>query len=276
MHESELQFATEFLRTHPDDAADVLELQPSSLNAALLERLSQAQARTLLTAMLPLHAARTLAHLDGKQVIRILAGLKANQIVAILRYIETKTVEAWLKGLPLDLSTTCRLLLDYSTTMVGAWMIPKVMMLGIETSAGEALLRIPREDSHIDTDAIYIVDKERVPQGVISVFNLLKAKKETPLARLMDPQTYAVSGRASLVSVKQHDGWNHRDTLPVLNRRRQLIGVLRHADLRKGLERDVSYGNGLKMRLPVTELYNTYSNVLVALFNVVNDVTGNR
>ncbi len=276
MLESDLRFATAFLQAHPDAAADVLELQTPDVNASLLSHLPLDLACSTLATMLPLHAARVLKQLEHKPAARILAELKANQIAGILRYVDLQTGDSWLKHLPFDQSTACRLLLNYSTTMVGGWMVPQVMMLATECTAGEALQRIPQEDSRIDTDAIYIVNRELIPQGVISVFNLLKAKSETPLGRMMDRKTFAISGRASLISVKGHDGWNHRDTLPVLNRRHQLIGMLRHVDLRKGLERDVSHGDVANSAIPVTDIYKTYSNVLVALFNVLNDVTGKK
>lgn len=273
MTEAKLEFATAFLRAHPDAAADVLELQPPDVNAGLLESLSLADARTLLVTMLPMHAARTLTRLDRQKASQILTGIKANHIASVLRFVDSKTAEGWLKNLPFDLTTTVRLLLSYSVATVGAWMTPQVMMLKADCSAGEALQRIPQENS-IDTDAIYIVNRNRVPLGVVSVLNLLQKQDDTPVIRLMNRHTYALSGRASLLSVKQHDGWNHRDTLPVVNRQHQLIGMLRHADLRKGLERNEITEQTRISSLPVTDLYATYSNVLIALFNVINDVTG--
>lgn len=274
MQETQLQYTSEFIRLHPEAAADILELLPSSSVADLLSRLPQPQAGTLLANMLPLHAARALLQMESKPVIRMIAGLQSSQIAGILRYVDTQTAHVWLKEMPLDVSTACRLLLNYSATTVGAWMIPRVMMLSTGCTAGEALTRISQEDTKVDTDAIYVIDREKVPKGVVSVFNLLKAKKDLPLHSLMDRQTYAISGRASLASVRRHDGWNYFDTLPVLNRHRQLIGMLRHTDLRKGLEKDISSSNKIKGQLPIADLYNTYRRVLVALFDVINDVTG--
>jgi Mg/Co/Ni transporter MgtE len=227
--------------------------------------------------MLPLHVARICLAMDMDVAAGLLAGARINEIVAVLRFIEDPTArEKFLSALSLDIATACRLLLGYSPDTVGAWMVPQVTMLAEECTVAQALEKISLAPTTIDADMLHIVDHELRLRGLItSIKTLLRSKQDTPVGLLLDPRTFAISGRASLNSVHQHEGWRHRDILPVVNRQQQLVGMLRHIDLRNGLERLAQWdGSILKNEAHSINLYRTYGNVLFELLNVINDISG--
>jgi predicted transcriptional regulator len=91
----------------------------------------------------------------------------------------------------------------------------------------------------------------------------------------MERHPYTAASRATLESVRHHDGWNQGDTLPVLNREQKLVGMLRHVDLRKGL--DFIHGRPTSAAAKdhaIADLYATYSRVLFALCDVAGRMAG--
>jgi Mg/Co/Ni transporter MgtE len=272
----DLKLALVFIDTHPNDAAGILELMPQGDVIGLLRTLTRPQASSMLIRMLPSHAARLCTLLEAQLAAELLLeAANINRIVAIMRFVNSHSRDSLLAALPLETSAACRLLLGYTQDDVGAWMNPQIIMLSNECVVADALARLSSEPATTDSSIIHIVDRDLQLQGIVKIPLLLHADKDKPVIELADRADIAISGRASLTSVQNHPGWNRRDILTVINRSHQPVGILHHSDLRRALERggrDESV-NTVEEIAPVS-LYRTYGNVLVALLNVLNDISG--
>lgn len=275
MKNPDLQLALAFIETHPDDAAGILELLPPGDVIGLLLAVSQPQANSMLIRMLPAHAARLCTMMQARLASALLATANINRIVAILRFINGPSRESLLTALPLETSAACRFLLGYTQDNVGAWMNPQIIMLSSECVVADAMARLSSVPATADSSIIHIVDRDLQLQGIMDISLLLHADSDKPVMELADRADIAVSGRASLASVQHHPAWGRRDILTVINRFHQPVGILHHADLRRGLERGGRDESVIAVdEISAVSLYRTYGNILVALLNVLNDISG--
>lgn len=268
MASHELNVAKTFIKTHVDAAARELEGQSAEAARQLLEALPATQAHRILMHMLPTYAARLCCQLPIKFAASLLAGGDANHVVAILRCMPSAKRKTLLKVMPDKIAALCLLLLSYSEDTVGAKMTADIVMLPRSITVGSALRRLADSHGLSDSDAIPLVDEQTHLVGLVSVRTLLNAHDDLCVEQLIDSTRPALSSRASLASVSGHEGWQRYDTLVVLNRYKQLIGILRHVDLRRGLEQSVTDTNTMPTADIVSDTSQVYFSVLAGILNL--------
>ena len=270
MNPRELDIALAFIQQHPDAAARELELQTLDTAAELIQVLPLHQGRQLISHMLPPYAARLCGQLSLDMAAGLLVEFNANQAATILRSMPKPKRNDLLKALPEKTATLCRLLLSYSDDSVGAWMIADLVMLPPNCLVAEALQRFISVDSSIMGDALPVVDNHSYLTGLVYLRDLLRAKGDSPIFRLRQDAPSTLSSRTSLAAAARHDGWQHHDILPVLNRNKQLVGLLRHVDLRRSLEQ---FGE-ISRRVPQDDFMGSvgevYMDTLIALLGLVD------
>ncbi|WP_250657032.1 magnesium transporter MgtE N-terminal domain-containing protein [Alkalimarinus coralli] len=264
----DLNIAKTFIRTHVDAAARELEGLPVEAARELLEALPATQAHRILMHMLPPYAARLCAQLPIKLAASLLAGGDANHVVAILRCMPSAKRKTLLKVMPDKIAALCLLLLSYSKDTVGAWMTADIVMLPRSITVASALRRLADSHGLSDSDSIPLVDGDTHLVGLVSVRTLLNAKDDSCIDQLIDETRPALSSRASLRSVLDHAGWQRYDTLVVLNRYKQLIGILRHVDLRRGLEQPTADIHPDPVADVVSDSAQVYVSVLAGILNL--------
>ena len=270
MNPRELDLVLTFIKQHPDAAARQLELQPQRNAAEFIQALPLTQGRQLIASMLPSYVARLCAYWPLDRVAALLADFNANQITAILRGISKPKRDDLLKALPEKIAVLCRLLLSYSDNSVGAWMSADIALLPPNCLVHEALQRFTLEDSSALGDALLLVDGENRPLGQIYLRDLLRAKGESLVSHLRHDAPPALSSRTSLAVAARHEGWQHHDTLPVLNRDKQVIGLLRHADLRRSLEQFGETTHAVSQDDLLGEMSGAYKGSLIALLGLLD------
>lgn len=257
-----------FIQQHPDTAARQLELQPQSEAADFIRALPLAQGRQLLANMLPSYIARIGVYWSLELMASLIAELNANRAAAILRHLPKLKRDELLDALPEKIAALCRLLLSYSHDSVGAWMNAEVALLPPKCQVSEALQRFSLEDSSLLGDAILLVDDNGVMIGQVYLRDLVRAKGETPVFHLRQDAPPVLLSRTSLKAAALDQGWHSHDTLPVLNRNRQLVGLLRHVDLRNNLEQFVDSASAPPQHDLLNEVGEAYGGALVALLGL--------
>lgn len=270
MNPRELDIVLTYIQQHPDAAARELELQPQDTVAGLIQSLPLRQGRQLMIHMLPPYAAKLCAQLSLDMAAGLLAELNANQAAAILRGMSKLRRDELLKALPEKTATLCRLLLSYSDDSVGAWMSADIVMLPPNCLAAEALQRFIDTDSSAMADALPIVDKHSRLLGQVYLRDLLRALGESSISRLRQDAPSALSSRTSLAAAARHEGWQQHDILPVLNRNKQLVGLLRHADLRRSLGQFGEIPRTVPQDDFLGSVGEAYRETLIALVGLVN------
>ncbi|MCB1669330.1 MAG: CBS domain-containing protein [Porticoccaceae bacterium] len=235
MSPRELDVALTFIQQHPDAAARQLELEPQENTAAFIRVLPLNRRSQLVAHMLPSYVARLCAHWPADMTAMLLASFSANQTTAILRCVDSSVRDDLLNELPEKKATMCRLLMSYSEDSVGAWMTADITVLPTDCSVAEALKRFALEEGLVLGDSLLFVDDENRLAGQVRLRDLLRAKGKSSVSSLMKDVPAVLSSRTSLAVASTNEGWQHQDILPVLNRNKQIVGLLRHADLRRSL-----------------------------------------
>ena len=274
MTQRSVSLALAFLKTRPQAAATVLEQYDIRKVADFLSDIPPSHATPVLQYMLPTFSARVCALLNTQQVAGLLIDLDVNLVAAVLRCIDKRQQTAILEEFPTKTRLICNLLLSYPDDTVGAWMTPHVVTVTDDSLVGDALQAVRTADSSVHTDHIFVVDRELTLKGRIHYSSLLRAAPETAVNILVTDAPPTLSGRTLIARAGQNGGWESHEAMPVLNRKRQFVGALRHVELRKALANTVED----VQREPAEDTFSgfceTYSQTLLALFHTAGDLFG--
>jgi Mg/Co/Ni transporter MgtE len=266
-----IDLALAFLQSQPGSAAAVLEQQPVDYVSEFLKDVPYTHAAAVLRKMLPQYVARICNNLDPAVSASFLSAMEVSQVAAIMRHSDKGLNKEILELLPERTKIACKLLLTYAENVVGAWMEVNITTLPDDCTVEEALSRLASEDTIINSDAVHVVDRERKLQGLVGVANLLRTSSNTPITKVMEKKCDAISGRTALMTAANHPVWAHQDTVAVINRNNQMVGVLRHTDLRKGLDGISSTITASSGNDPLTGIYEVYGRSLLALFSTISE-----
>ncbi|MGZ0655391.1 magnesium transporter MgtE N-terminal domain-containing protein [Coraliomargarita sp. W4R72] len=272
MSEPKISLALAFIKTHPESVAKILEQHDPKDVAEFIADIPRSYASPVIQAMLPLQSARFCRRLDPESVAGLLRHLPASRIVAILRQIKKESRAAIIRELPTKVEISCTLLLNYSTEMVGAWMTPHVITIPYECTASEAITYVKAADVYAYTDYVFAVERDGQLKGRIRMTELLLASPNTYLSAITEPCSFTVTGRSLIYPLSKHSEWNAMEALPVLNKHAQLIGVLRHVELRKYLDKPLSDGAAYNSDDgPLIGIFQIYGHCLKSLIHSMKD-----
>ena len=261
--------ALTFIHQYPEAAARELELQPQEIAAELIAALPLKQGRELISHMLPPYVARLSTHWSLDTVAGLFAEISANNAASILRCITNPRRDELVRVLPEKTATICRLLMSYSEDTVGAWMKTGLIMLPSSCRVDEALKRFSSAGYSIISGALLVVDEQQHLVGTISLQTLMQSKAEASITPLIKPAPPILHARTSLVAANKNKGWQKNDTLAVLNRNQQLVGVLHHVDLRRSLSQYGESTNVTSSDDIISSVAEAYTGTLMALVGLI-------
>ena len=276
MDEEKLDLALAFLQSQPAAAAAILEQQPLDQVAAFLASLTHTYGALVMAKMLPQYGARLCRCLQPTAAAGILSQMEISQIAAVMRQCDDELAERLLDLLSDKTRLACRLLLNYSEEAVGAWMHANVSTLPEECSVDQAMQRIGREQQALDIGLWMVVDRDRHLLGTVSSTTLLRAPPDASVSAVMAKDSAAIAARTALKTAIDNPLWAERDSIPVVNRMHKLVGVLRHVDLRNGLQQISISIQKPRGGDPITGIFEVYGSSLMALFSTVQDITRDR
>lgn len=224
-----------FMRSHPAEAARVLE---GPVTAGAVDLFTRAPARigsVVLAQMLPRTAARLLLALPGERAAELMAQLPAQSAVAILRHIEQPSRSQFIAALPTTTALAVKLLLEYIADSVGACMDPNVVTLPIDARAQDALDRARNVES--PTDRVFVIDGERRLLGWIPLATVMRAPHASSLEALLIEPPARLAAHAPLAGARAHPAWLQVSVLPVVDRGGRLIGELTRDALDRAWQR---------------------------------------
>ncbi len=273
MNPNNLHLVESFIQSHSIEAAREIESQEVSVAVDLFSLLPLNHGRKLFYHMLPTCAARMCEALATDKAIMLIGENDADHIASILRSVSKAKRTSILKGLSEKKSALCRLRLSYSEDIVGGWMAVDILVLPENISVGDALKRFSLVNYEVDWNTIPVVDNSNSILGTVNFQDLIRAKKAAKINDFINDAPACLSSRASLTSCLRHPGWDHHDTLPVLNRNRHLIGLLKHVDLRRGIK---SYSDENTAKDETNIVFEVGSAYIGSVAELMNAFSGNR
>lgn len=267
-----LGLALEFLDEHPDVAVRILEQHDAVQVATFLDGIPDNYSALVLERALPAFAAHLCRALGTEHAARLLLEQEVGRMVAVLRYLEHREVESILGECPKSRRQACVLLLHYPVHCTGAWIVPNTAVVSSDFTVLEVLNFLKDATEETFSKYVFVVNREGVPEGRISYLALLKAHPEQRVGWLMEKPVAVLSAQMLLAQAAKLPCWQDGDVMPVVGAQQQFIGVLRHVDLRRGLQQetrgaqDGSAGND-----PLSGIFEVYGQSLLALFNSVSN-----
>jgi Mg/Co/Ni transporter MgtE len=202
------------------DVADFFEVLPTQQAVSLLSRISAWSASSLIAEMSSAAGAAILSKLDYETT------------ASIMRVLSEESRSALLDALPRKLRRDLIVTLTYPTNTVGAKMSVNIVVMVGEQTVGDAFSALRRIKS-TRSGVGFVVDESQRLLGAVSAEELLQLPNESRLSDVMDRLVRPLSARASLSSVKSLAAWDDYPHLPVVDRKKILIGALARRTLRK-------------------------------------------
>src|SRR5262249_44673313 len=225
----------------PADLGRDLSRRPISDGEAILHAIDDRRGAAMLRATHPVVAAKLLNHLEPHRICHLLEFIPTDHEVAILAAMPPDQRARIEHAYTAEEKVTIDRLLAYPEGAVGRLMTPKIWrcersvgdapMRAAPRTAGDAmdLLRSSADEIEVAVNC-YICDGKKLV-GVAPLRVLATADRDTPLEQLMTPDPIAVAedttrgDAADIINI--HDFLS----LPVIDRRGELVGAVRVDDL---------------------------------------------
>lgn len=226
--------ALAFVRTHATEAARVLESLPTQDASAMFAAIPPDSGAAAMAAMLPPAAARVLTGMPEHDASALLNATSHQSAVAILRHVPATMRARLLAGMPPAAALAAQMLLGFPDDTVGAWMDSSVVAVPASFDVQAALAHL-RTAPDSELDHLFVVDAEQHLHGRIGLHALLRADERAMLSGLIRPVATTLSVMMPIASARTSSLWDRSQALPVIDRDKRLIGVLRRVTLAQAL-----------------------------------------
>jgi len=245
--------ALEIAETHPETVARYLEDQSPTSASSFIDAVPDTLSTRILESMLPYHAAKCIDNLSVAAAAKYIAALESRFAASILRHVGEETRDAIIAAMPKRHATRVKILLNYSLSVVGAWVNPTIMALPLNCRVNEAKARILRE-GYPDYNRVYVINADQSLAGFVRMVHFLADDDNRLLADVMEPSPLPLPANMSIEAALDDKSWLSGDYLPVMDRKERLLGILRYADIRATTLKPVS-------RTPDDNMAGTFMNL---------------
>ena len=195
--------------------------------------------------------------MDPKTALALVANLHPDAQVAMMRLLSSATRDAIISGLPPELSEPLRRMLKFPKGTVGELMDPLVFTVPEDITVQEALKRARSAKLEMPF-YVYVVDRNQVLVGVVSLKNLIRARRNNPISSVIKRELVSLSAASARVEMLKLPYWREFHTLPVTDDDGQFQGVVRYqtvAKLREEAAGESAAEGLLDTALALGELY---------------------
>lgn len=196
----------------PERVSEIVSEMDSEISAELVSEMRQHRAVSVLNEMEPDDAADIVRELEQEDRDRLLEGMEKEQP---------------------ESAEEVRELLEYPEDTAGAIMNPRVATLKSNITVEDAISEVRRmRDEYENIYYMYVVDKDGILEGVLSMRSLLLAPKGAMLSNIMCKNLFGIlhtSMDKEIVAQIMADTNFH--TLPVVNADGELMGIVTHDDV---------------------------------------------
>ena len=234
------KLATELSRFPPADIAYFFQITPQDTAITLFRLLNPETAGLVLVEMEDGFQKDLIDSLSVRQLADIVDTLEPDDAADIYNLLPHGLRIGILEGVNKDLARDIRHLSRYDKETAGGIMTTNYVAVQASNTIREALDAL-REAEDLETDQIYVLDEHDQLAGVVSVAELLQEKDESQLVgAIMDPKVISVPSDLDQEEVVQEASTYGLSTVPVVNEKDQLIGIITADDLDQVAEEEAS------------------------------------
>lgn len=252
-----------FLKSHPEEAANILEQLDVNQVANFLTNVDEANLQPVLGALMPHYLSRILKVLDVQKAAQLLLPLAITQAVSVLRYLDKPTRTKVINHLPTKNKKAFNRLLRFSQYTAGAWMSSNALIITLDETVEDLVEKMISSDSTFESDCIFVVSRDKKLQGRLYFSELLAAKSGTNIDSLIKHDTKSIASHLPLEKVIEDECWEQYDVVPVHSSSKQIIGALRYKNVRKGLDHLATYIKDEHVQDPISGIFSVYGQTLI-------------
>ncbi len=235
-----LQLSHEFERLPPHDVADILESVEIEFQLLMLLDLDAEFAGEVLVELNEEFQEELVPQVPVTQLAAILETLQPDDAADIYAFVGEGQQPALLKLLPEDLRKQILHLASYHHDSAGGIMTPEFLAVSEDTTLAEVLDQI-KHGEELETDQIYVVDKDQKLCGVLSLQEILvEQDQDQPVSAIMERQVASVrdiDDQEEALHQASHYGLS---TVPVIDESGEIIGIVTADDLDEVQEEEAS------------------------------------
>jgi magnesium transporter len=220
-----------------EDLADALEELSGKEQQALFSALDSEKAAETLIEAEPRAQRQLVAKLRKERARMILGELTVPQLANLFSVLPHDDVVELLEMLPKEQSERIRSILSEREATAVALMTSDYLSTRAETTVGKMLAELRHSNKEPQTISyIYVVNGDgKTLMGVVDLRELVLADDDKPLSELMTAPVVSAEENDVQEDLAEIFAKYHYRMIPVLDANDKILGVIRYADIMKGL-----------------------------------------
>jgi magnesium transporter len=266
MSRAQLALSVHFLSVEPQAAARQLELLSASQASIVLQNSPTSVVVQVLRNMLPNSAAKIVIVQPNDKIDAWLDKLNAADLAAILRCLERDEQGKMLNRMPRNKQTLCNMLLAYPEYTVGSLVDTDVLVLDHSMLVEDALQRLKKKQ-HGYLQTLFVVEQNRQLVGQVGMSQLFAVPASTQISLLLEVHKPSLFATLDIASAAQLSHWQEHDSIAVVNRKHEFIGVLHHHSIRHFSNRKDQQNSSADTN--AVDMVETYADTIVSVLGLI-------
>jgi magnesium transporter len=223
------------------DGATVLEFFPAARAAAIAEYLDPETAARIVAEMDPTLAASVLTDMESPEASMVIAAMDPDDAVDVLAHIPREKHDEILREMETRQAADMRALELYPPETAGGIMTTEVTALTEDLTVEQAVAELRRLSEQLEQMFyVYVVDRRNHLVGVLSMRDLILARPERRLSKVMNPGVKSVPTTMDREEVSRLFRKYNYLAMPVIDDRNRLVGLITVDDVVRVLEAETT------------------------------------
>lgn len=215
---------------HPADLADIVEALGPEDREAIFESIDSEVAAEALSEISPEIQSSILESLDEEKAADIIEEMSPDEAADVLGDLDQDTYEAILEEMENEPKAEVRELLEHREDSAGRLMSTEYVTLPIDATVADAIAAIAANVEIIDSlNTLFLIDAEEKLTGAVPLARLFTVAGSERLDSLQAERLLSVPVTEKQDRITELFDKYNLLTLPVLDKRKRLVGVI-HAD----------------------------------------------
>ncbi|MDY6856053.1 MAG: CBS domain-containing protein [Thermodesulfobacteriota bacterium] len=227
----------EFIRSHPTDAARVLERLTIEETRFFLEDTPLHELIGVMSVMDPIVGARCLERMEERRSARLIEKLPLETGTLLLRRMEKSIRGRILGSVSYKLKTELQRMLRYREGTAGNIMDAQVFTVPDDITVKDALNKL-REHSGKVLEYVYVLGRENALIGFFPLHQLTTSQHQCVTSSITRKIPWKLNPNMSRKAILTNPGWQTFNALPVVDENGVFLGAIGHISLRQ-LDNDV-------------------------------------
>ena len=212
---------------HPADLADIIEDLSGRERSAIFHALDTETAADAMEEIDPKIQKVLIENISVEKASDIVEEMSPSDAADLLGDLTEEKAEKILEGMEQEKAEDLRELLEHPDETAGGLMTTAYLQLTGDVAVETAMARLRAESEELDIiDYVFVVDREEVLQGVVSIRDLLTAQPQQSLSELLAPRVVSVKlddNQKEVVEAFAKYGFR---AVPVVDDQNHLRGVI--------------------------------------------------